>query len=156
MKLTEILGEHCIKVNLEAEDRMEAIEELPLLSKQREEAILATLKDGADFMDMVTKYSDDPLAIEKNGDWKEIPIDMMTPDLQNSFDSFSEGEISRPVKTPVGIHIFKIEARQDLTKEEIEDLKKSLSNKRFNEKIEEYSKKLREKAYIKYVKDLAE
>ncbi len=118
-------------------------------TEEKAHFILEELASGAEFIDLVVKYSDDPLASDKAGDWKEIPIDLMTPELQKSFDSFDEGEVSRPVKTPVGFHIFKIEARQDLTDEDMEQVRKFLSNQRLEEKLKGYSEKLKERSYIK-------
>ncbi|MFC1714518.1 peptidylprolyl isomerase [Candidatus Poribacteria bacterium] len=118
-------------------------------AEEKAHFILEELETGADFVDLVTKYSDDPLAVDKAGDWKEIPIDLMTPELQRAFDSFDEGAVSRAVKTPVGFRIFRIESRQDLTNEDMEKIRRFLSDQRLDEKLKEYSTKLREKAYIK-------
>jgi peptidyl-prolyl cis-trans isomerase SurA len=112
------------------------------------DSILDKLKKGANFVEMVKKYSDDPLALENDGDWKDMPIDAMAPGLKKAFDSFNEGEISRKVRTPFGFHIFKIIKRQNLTEDEMEQLRELLRQKKLQEKISEYSKKLREKAYI--------
>ena len=117
-------------------------------AEEKANSILEELKNGADFVKMAVKYSDDPQAEEKAGDWKEIAVDLMTPQLQKSFSSLEEGEISQPVKTPIGIYIFKIEKRQDLTKDEMEELRKFISDKRFAKKLKDYAKKLREKTYI--------
>ncbi len=114
---------------------------------------MAELENGAEFIDLAVKYSDDPLATAKAGDWKEIPIDLMTPGLQKAFDSFDEGEVSQPVKTPVGFHIFKIAARQDLTEEDMEQVRIFLSNQRLEEKLKGYSEKLKERSYIKKLAD---
>jgi len=111
-------------------------------------SILEELKNGADFADLVKKYSEDPLTRDKGGDWDYVPIDKMAPELRGAFDKFNVGEISRPVKTPYGIHIFKIIERRDLTDEEMEQLRKFLTDKRLQEKLNEYSKKLRDSAYI--------
>ena len=117
-------------------------------AEEKVNSILTQLEGGADFVVLAGQYSDDPMAAEKGGDWKEISIDMMTPELKNAFDSFDEGTISRPVKTPLGIHIFKVVNRQGLTKDEIEQLRRFLSDQRLEEKLKEYSKKLKEKEYI--------
>ena len=117
---------------------------------EKANSILEELKSGADFVDLVKKYSDDPLAKDKDGDWGEVSIDAMSPSLRGAFDSFDEGEISRPVKTPFGSHIFKVVKRRDLTDDEMEQLRGLLRQKRLQEKLSEYSKKLREKAYIEY------
>ena len=119
-------------------------------AEEKTSSILEELKNGAVFVDMVQKYSDDPLTKDTAGDWKEIPIDAMGPDLRGAFDSFDEGTVSRPVKTPLGFHIFKVVKRQGLTDGEVEQLREFLRQKRLQEKLSEYSKKLKEKAYIEY------
>ena len=117
-------------------------------AEEKADSILEQLKNGANFIDMVKKYSDDPLAAENNGDWREMPINAMAPGLKKAFDSFDEGETSRKVRTPFGFHIFKVIKRQDLTADEMEQLREFLLQEKLREKISEYSKKLREKAYI--------
>ena len=117
-------------------------------AEEKANLILEELKNGADFVELVEKYSDDPLTVNKAGDWKEIPVDTMTPELQKAFDSFDDGVVSRPVKTPVGLHIFKIDSRQDLTDDEMDQLREFLSNERLKKKLDEYSEKLRERAFI--------
>lgn len=118
-------------------------------AEEKADLILEELKNGADFVDLVGKYSDDPLTVNKAGDWKEIPVGTMTPELLKAFDSFDDGEISRPVKTPVGLHIFKIDSRQDLTDDEMDQLREFLSNERLKKKLDDYSEKLRERTFIK-------
>jgi peptidyl-prolyl cis-trans isomerase SurA len=117
-------------------------------AEQKANLVLEELTNGADFVSLVRKYSDDPLSKDKDGDWKAISMDAMSPGLRGAFDSFDEGEISRPFKTPFGFHIFKVTERQDLTDDEMEQLRELLRQKRLQEKLSEYSKKLREKAYI--------
>jgi peptidyl-prolyl cis-trans isomerase SurA len=117
-------------------------------SLQKAQSILEELNKGADFVEMVKKYSEDPSTKEKDGDWRDVPIDSMGPELRNAFKSFSEGEISQPVRTPFGFHIFKVIKRQDLSDEEIDQIRQFLTQNKLQEKIGEYSKKLKETAYI--------
>jgi len=115
---------------------------------QKAESILQELRGGASFVALAKKYSDDPLAKEKNGDWRDTPIDAMSPNLRAAFDSLEEGQISRPVKTPFGYHIFRIVKRQALTDDEIEQLREIIRQERLRDKLSEYSGKLRKEAYI--------
>ena len=117
-------------------------------AEEKANSIFEELKNGADFVGLVKQYSDDPLAKDKDGDWNEVSIDAMSPGLRGAFDSLDEGQISRPVKTPFGFHIFKVVKRQALTDDEMEQLRELLRQKRLQEKLSEYSKKLRENAYI--------
>jgi len=115
---------------------------------EKANSISEEIRNGADFIDLVKKYSDDPLAEDKGGDWKEIYIDEMSPNLRGAFDSFDEGEVSRPVKTPLGFHIFKVVERKDLADDEIEQFREFLRQKKLQEKLSEYAKRLKKKAYI--------
>jgi len=123
-------------------------------TKEKTESILKELENGADFVEMVRKYSDDPLGKDKDGDWQTVTIDAMSQSLRGAFDSFEEGKVSRPVRTPLGFHIFKVVERidsktlEDLTNDEKDQIREFLRQKKLAEKLSEYSRKLREKAYI--------
>ena len=111
-------------------------------------SISEELANGADFVDLVKMYSDDPMAGDANGDWGEVSIDEMAPSLRGAFDLFEEGEVSRPVKTPLGLHILKVIERRDLTDDEMKQLRTYLQETRLREKLSDYSGRLREEAYI--------
>ncbi|MGQ9607725.1 MAG: peptidylprolyl isomerase [bacterium] len=123
------------------------------VAEQKVAKILEELKNGAKFVDLVKKYSDDPQTKERDGDWMDIKINEMSPDLQSAFDNFNEGEVSRPVKTPYGIHIFNIVERHELSSEEMEQIRNLLIEKQLAEKLAEYSEKLRNKAYIQILSE---
>jgi parvulin-like peptidyl-prolyl isomerase len=122
-------------------------------TEEKANSILKELKNGADFTQIVKKYSDDPSTKEKGGDWVELPIDNMGPELRGAFDSLDSGSLSRLVKTPIGFHIFKIDEKKDLTTDEIEQIRRYLSEQKLQDKLGEYSKKLRETAYIQRLAD---
>jgi len=129
---------------------------ISILSDQAEEkrvedkinSILQELNNGADFVDMVKKYSDDPKSKAKDGDWLEVPIESMGTDLNAAFYSFDIGSISKAVRTPQGFHIFKIVDRKDLSSDEMEQIRMYLSERKLQTKLSDYSKKLRETSYI--------
>jgi len=117
-------------------------------TEEKANSILKELKSGEDFVQMVKKHSDDPLTKNKDGDWMDIPVESMSPELRDAFDSLEVGSISRTIKTPVGFHIFKIAEKKDLTDDEADQIRRYLSDKKLQEKLSDYSKKLREIAYI--------
>ncbi len=119
---------------------------------EKAESILKELKKGADFVQMVRKYSDDQLTKEKDGDWMEVNINNLSSEMKNAFSSLEVGEISLPIKSFQGVHIFKIVERKELSEDEMEQIRRYLLDKRLQEKLEEYSKKLKEIAYIAYPK----
>ncbi len=129
---------------------------ISILSDQSEEkrvedkinSILQELNNGADFVEMVKKYSDDSKSKAKDGDWLEVPIESMGTDLNAAFYSFDIGSISKAVRTPQGFHIFKIVDRKDLSSDEMEQIRMYLSERKLQTKLSDYSKKLRETSYI--------
>ena len=121
-------------------------------AEEKADSILKELKNGADFVQMVKKHSDDPITKEKDGDWMDVPIDNLSPELRNAFKSLDIGEVSQKVKSVQGIHIFKIVERKKLSEDEMEQIRSYLTEKRLQEKLSEYSKKLRETTYIAYPK----
>lgn len=122
---------------------------------EKADSILKELKKGADFVQMVKKYSDDQLTKDKDGDWMEVNINNLSNEMKNAFNSLEVGEVSQPIRSFQGIHIFKIVDRKELSEDEMEQIRRYLSDVRLQEKLEEYSKKLRETAYIAYPKSSA-
>ncbi|MGB9596147.1 MAG: peptidylprolyl isomerase, partial [Candidatus Poribacteria bacterium] len=132
-----------------------AIKPDPLVEKatlEKADSILKELKKGADFVQMVRKYSDDQLTKDKDGDWMEVNINNLSDEMKNAFNSLEVGEVSQPIKSFQGVHIFKIVDRKELSEDEMEQIRRYLADKRLQEKLEEYSKKLKETAYIAYPK----
>lgn len=118
------------------------------VAEDKANSIIQELKNGADFVDMVKKYSDDKKSKEKDGDWMDVPIESMGAELQGAFSSLDAGNVSQPIKSPQGIHIFKITEKKDLTNEEMEQIRMFLSEKKLQDKLRNYSEKLKETAYI--------
>ena len=111
------------------------------------EKVLAEARGGADFAALAGKYSQDPSAKEggylgylKKGD--------IMPEIETSLAGMKKGDISGLIRTPVGIHIMKLEEyrqgkRQtfESAKAEIEDiLYKKKSEERFNQWLAELRK----------------
>lgn len=122
---------------------------------EKADSILKELKKGADFVQMVKKYSDDQITKDKDGDWMEVNINNLSDEMKNAFNSLEVGEVSKPIKSFQGVHIFKIVDRKELSEDEMEQIRKYLSDVRLQQKLEEYSRKLKETAYIAYPKSSA-
>lgn len=89
------------------------------------EAVLAQLRDGADFAELAKEYSEDAATSEAGGRLPSFDKDGATTD-GNQFDpafvaavaELEEGEISDLVRTPFGWHIIKLDNRTIPTYEE--------------------------------------
>jgi parvulin-like peptidyl-prolyl isomerase len=76
------------------------------------EDIRAQILEGADFANTASAWSDDPSAA-RGGDLGFIARGDMTPEFEDVAFSTPVGEISEVFQTPFGLHILKVEERED-------------------------------------------
>jgi peptidyl-prolyl cis-trans isomerase C len=80
-------------------------------AKAKTEKVLAQIRGGADFVTMVKEYSEDP-SKAKDGDFgspirrseKVLPDDVIT-----KIFAMKPGQVSDPVRTPIGYYLFRLE-----------------------------------------------
>jgi peptidyl-prolyl cis-trans isomerase C len=85
-----------------------------ILVKTEEEAkaIIAELKNGADFAELAKQKSTDPGASE-GGDLGYFPKEEMVPEFADAAFKLEKGQISEPVHTRFGWHIIKVEDKRE-------------------------------------------
>jgi len=85
-----------------------------ILVKTEEEAkaIVAELKNGADFAELAKRKSTDPGASE-GGDLGYFPKDEMVPEFADAAFKLEKGQISEPVHTRFGWHVIKLEDKRE-------------------------------------------
>lgn len=76
------------------------------------ESLLDSLKNGADFAVLATKYSDDPGSRAQGGDLGLVQRGMFYPEFEAAAFALKEGEISGVVESPVGFHIIQLLERK--------------------------------------------
>lgn len=76
---------------------------------QRAQAIAAKLRGGADFARTAAAESDDEQSGPQGGMIGTTRPDALPPDIAAAVTKLAPGEMSDPVKTQFGIHIFKVE-----------------------------------------------
>ena len=82
--------------------------------KAKAEAILDSLKHGADFAEMAKKYSEDPGSAAEGGDLGWVSKGVFYPQFEAAAFALKPGQISGVVESPVGYHIIQmIEKRGD-------------------------------------------
>lgn len=83
-----------------------------IASKKRADSVVAMLKAGKPFAEMVKKYSDDQYTINDTGVMKPFGSGKMVPAFENAaFGLKKPGDISEPIKTDYGYHIIKLLAK---------------------------------------------
>jgi peptidyl-prolyl cis-trans isomerase SurA len=72
------------------------------------QAILDSIKNGADFAEMAKKYSEDPGSAKEGGDLGFVKRGVFYPEFEAAAFALKPGEISDVVESPVGFHIIQL------------------------------------------------
>jgi parvulin-like peptidyl-prolyl isomerase len=122
------------------------------LARQKAVAILQQLRQGGDFAALARQYSDGPSA-ERGGLLGTFQPGELLPGFEEAVAALQPGQISDIVRTRVGLHIIRLDARQAGTQksfEEIrEELKAELLQAKTESKYQEWLEGLRQSAYVK-------
>lgn len=119
--------------------------------------VLSEAKNGKDFAELAKTYSEDPAARKDGGDLGSFKKGDMQPELERVILALKPGEISELVKSPMGLHIIKLDALITGKPKTFESVKKEIEETVYRNKSEErfkkWAKDLRGKANIE-LKDL--
>jgi peptidyl-prolyl cis-trans isomerase SurA len=85
-----------------------ASDEVKKVSRQLAQAILDSIKAGADFAGLAKKYSEDPGSSLQGGDLGFVKRGVFYPEFESAAFSLENGEISNVVESPVGFHIIQL------------------------------------------------
>jgi len=114
--------------------------------------ILEQARGGADFAELARQHSDDSATAAGGGDTGLFHRGEMVPAFEDVAFALKPGEISDPVETPFGVHILKLEERQEsrlLPLDEIrEQLRDHVRNERAEAAVEAEIARLRDAAKI--------
>ena len=72
------------------------------------QAILDSIKAGADFATMAKKYSEDPASAKNGGDLGFVKRGVFYPEFESAAFALKPGQLSDVVETPVGFHIIQL------------------------------------------------
>ena len=88
-----------------------------LKKKAREfaQALLDSLKNGADFAELAKKYSDDPGSAAAGGDLGFVKRGVFYPEFESVAFALKKNEISQVIESPVGFHIIQLLERRGET-----------------------------------------
>jgi parvulin-like peptidyl-prolyl isomerase len=114
--------------------------------KKTAEDVLQRVKNGEDFGELAKQYSDDPGSKEKGGDLGWSPRFKFVPEFEEAAWKLQPGQVSELVKTDYGYHIIKVLERkppEDLTPQTTEELKDALSQRRFEQAMNDIAERNR-------------
>ncbi len=78
--------------------------------KEQADALLARVRNGENFADLASEFSDDTGSAAQGGDLGYFSRGSMVPEFEESVFNLQPGEVSEPVKTSFGYHIIRCEA----------------------------------------------
>lgn len=121
------------------------------LAKVEAQDIYDKLKGGQDFSELAKMYSQGPKK-EQGGDMGYVGRGEMLEELDSAIFKLKSGEVSVPIKSSVGYHIFEIEGVKHSGYLSLEQTRENIKNlifqKKLKEKLDEWLAKLRSASYI--------
>jgi len=81
-------------------------------ARERAEALLERIRDGAEFAEVAQEESDGPEAAE-GGLMGWVQDDTLVPALRDALHALEPGQLSGLIETEFGFHILKLEEKQD-------------------------------------------
>lgn len=103
-------------------------------ARVKAEKVRSEIRNGADFVTQVGKYSDDVATSESGGDLGAVTRGMLVPAFEETVFSLQTGELSQPVRTQYGYHLIQvtdITPGQQLSYEQVmEEIKSELLEQR--------------------------
>ena len=107
-----------------------------LETREEAEAVLAELKQGADFAALAKERSIDPGSKESGGDLDYFTRGMMTEAFEEAAFSLNTGELSDIVETPYGFHIIKLTDRKPEVIPPFDEVKDLVKNDYLDQEIQ--------------------
>ena len=98
--------------------------------------ILEQARGGADFAELARQHSDDSATAAGGGDTGLFHRGEMVPAFEDVAFALKPGEISDPVETPFGVHILKLEERQEARLLPLDEIREQLRDHVRNERAE--------------------
>jgi peptidyl-prolyl cis-trans isomerase C len=116
--------------------------------------------DNAGFRTLVAEFSQDPTTKDRGGDLryfdantKELPPEI----VKAAFQLANIGDVSEPVRTAQGLHLLKLTGRRKALVRALDEVKPQIKNRLYRDKrqqgMEDYVKKLRDKAHVEVHED---
>jgi parvulin-like peptidyl-prolyl isomerase len=112
------------------------------------EMLRTQLQDGADFIELAKQHSRDATARD-GGDLGELKRGELAPEVESELLSLEAGEVSRPVRSPLGYHVFRLESKETLDGASIrQQIRDILFRQQFDNRLQAWLKEIKQRAII--------
>jgi peptidyl-prolyl cis-trans isomerase C len=110
-------------------------------------AIVLRLRGGANFAQLATAESDDVNSAPRGGELGPVKRGMLPPEIEFVIFGLKDGQISDPVKSQFGIHIFEVVSRKT---QSFEEAQQSLAASSQRQRVTEVVEGLRTRAKVDF------
>jgi peptidyl-prolyl cis-trans isomerase C len=93
---------------------------------KKAQSIAQQAKSGGDFAKLAREYSDDAASAERGGVLGPFSPGMLPPEIESHVAKLQPGEVSDPVPSRFGVHIFKVGAH---TSQPLEQVRQAISRR---------------------------
>lgn len=100
------------------------------------EEVQGRIKKGADFAELAKQVSEDATA-QNGGELGWFKKGEMLEPLEKAAEAVKVGQVSDPVRTDVGVHLIKVEAREDVAHQNLDALAEQIKQQLYNAALEE-------------------
>ena len=108
----------------------------------------AQLQDGADFSELAKQHSRDATA-KDGGDLGTLKRGELAPDVEAELLGLGVGQISRPVRSPLGYHVFRLESKDTLEGASIrQQIRDILFRQQYDTRLDAWLKEIKQRAII--------
>ena len=121
--------------------------------KAKADDLVKQLRAGANFADLVKKYSEDPGSAAKGGEYDGVVHGQMVPEFEKAAFSLKVNEISDPVKTTYGYHILQVLKHEQAQLKPFNDVKAQLAAEYKKQRVNDLMQQLSDKAQAALTKD---
>lgn len=104
-------------------------------SEKKIKEIFQKLEEGENFYALARRYSEDPYAPE-GGRIGFVFMEELHPHLRKALSLIEVGEYTKPISTPTGYHIIKLEARRLPSYRPLEEVKEQIRGRLYHLKAE--------------------
>jgi peptidyl-prolyl cis-trans isomerase SurA len=106
------------------------------------------LRDGADFTELAKQHSRDATA-KDGGDLGTLKRGELAPAVEAELLALGVGQISRPVRSPLGYHVFRLESKDTLEGASIrQQIRDILFRQQYETRLDVWLKEIKQRAII--------
>lgn len=104
------------------------------------EELRKKIEAGEDFAEVAKQYSEDPETKEKGGEMEKFSRGSLPTRIEDVLFALKQGQLSPVLRSKKGLHLYKIEEREEASARSFEEVKEELMQQIYQTKLEKATK----------------